>query len=61
LLGDNKTKWVLQKLKNVTKMSHSFVHLPNQRKQKSVVKWHKEEWLKKSMVETIQQIQKTHT
>jgi hypothetical protein len=29
LLGDNKTRWVLQKLKNVTKMSHSFVHLPH--------------------------------
>ncbi len=29
------------------------------RKAKSVVDWEKEEWLKKSMVGTIQQIQKT--
>jgi len=31
------------------------------RKTKSVTNWEKEEWLKKSMVETIQQIQNTQT
>jgi len=32
-----------------------------QRKAKSLVDWEKEEWLKKSMVEIIQQIKKTQT
>jgi hypothetical protein len=31
------------------------------RKAKSAIDWEKEEWLKKSMLETIQQIQKTLT
>ncbi len=28
LLGNNKTRWILHKPKNVTKVSNSFVHLP---------------------------------
>jgi hypothetical protein len=35
--------------------------IESQVKQKNVVDWEKEEWLKQFMVETIQQIQKTQT
>jgi hypothetical protein len=35
--------------------------IPDHRKTKSVANWEKEEWLKKLMVETIWQIQKTQT
>jgi hypothetical protein len=50
---------------NVTirsKVTKEHVFKDNElRKTKSVVDWEKEKWLKQSMVETIQQIQKTQT